>query len=96
MCSPVRASQIAHALKLPRVSVVRIDELGRALKRRVVAPAAGKREGPQYEHQIVGANEGARIDRQKPSARKRFNRSAWPIGSISSRQPAPAHGALSF
>jgi DNA-binding IclR family transcriptional regulator len=23
MCSPVRASQIAHALKLPRVSVVR-------------------------------------------------------------------------
>ena len=28
MCSPVRASQIAHALKLPRVSVVRrLDEL---------------------------------------------------------------------
>jgi DNA-binding IclR family transcriptional regulator len=27
MCSPVRASQIAHALKLPRVSVVRrLDE----------------------------------------------------------------------
>ena len=23
MCSPVRASQIAHALKLPRISVVR-------------------------------------------------------------------------
>ena len=28
MCSPVRASQIAHALKLPRISVVRrLDEL---------------------------------------------------------------------
>ena len=28
MCSPVRASQIAHALKLPRVSVVRrLDDL---------------------------------------------------------------------
>ena len=28
MCSPVRASQIAHALKLPRVSVVRrLEEL---------------------------------------------------------------------
>ena len=28
MCSPARASQIAHALKLPRVSVVRrLDEL---------------------------------------------------------------------
>ena len=28
MCSPVRASQIAHALKLPRVSVVRrLDEI---------------------------------------------------------------------
>ena len=28
MCSPVRASQVAHALKLPRVSVVRrLDEL---------------------------------------------------------------------
>jgi DNA-binding IclR family transcriptional regulator len=28
MCPPVRASQIAHALKLPRVSVVRrLDEL---------------------------------------------------------------------
>ena len=28
MCSPVRASQIAHALKLPRVSIVRrLDEL---------------------------------------------------------------------
>jgi hypothetical protein len=25
MCSPVRASQIAHALKLPRVSVVRVS-----------------------------------------------------------------------
>ena len=28
MCSPVRASQIAHALKLPRVSVVRRLEEG--------------------------------------------------------------------
>jgi DNA-binding IclR family transcriptional regulator len=28
MCSPVRASQIAHALKLPRISIVRrLDEL---------------------------------------------------------------------
>ena len=28
MCSPVRASQIAHALKLPRASVMRrLDEL---------------------------------------------------------------------
>ena len=30
MCSPVRASQIAHALKLPRVSVVR--RLGELIK----------------------------------------------------------------
>jgi hypothetical protein len=31
MCSPVRASQIAHALKLPRVSVVRRLELSTAM-----------------------------------------------------------------
>jgi hypothetical protein len=50
-----------------RLAAQHIGEPRRAFKRRAVPPVTGERKGPEDEHQIVGANEGARIDAQAPT-----------------------------
>ena len=68
MCSPVRASQIAHALKLPRVSVVRrLEELIKhgygARRQRVSRDTQGEHPGPAEE--TAAAITHGRGDREK-------------------------------
>src|SRR6476661_5826284 len=50
-----------------RLAAQHIGEPRRAFKRRAIPPVTGERKGPEDEHQIVGANEGARIDAQAPT-----------------------------
>jgi hypothetical protein len=68
MCSPVRASQIAHALKLPRVAVLRrlqemvkhgyVERVGNGLSR------YGQGEHPRPAEEIAAANRHGRRERQ--------------------------------
>ena len=69
MCSPVRASQIAHALKLPRVSVVRrleelikhgyVERVGNAYR------VTDKVNIPNPAEETAAANRHCRRDREK-------------------------------
>ena len=69
MCSPVRASQIAHALKLPRVSVVRrleelikhgyVERVGKRVSRH------GQGEYPRPAEETAASNRHGRRDCEK-------------------------------